>query len=187
MGNLGAIKQAMRLENRRVFLPVPVPFWRRVRLSLLFFGLFCFLSGFFVGRADAAGGSLQYIVECNVIGTSGDSTAPCVTVGANRYGPSMVQAYVIDPAYQVGYEDWIANQLAVDSLVASKTNIDWLVANQAAIQNTLNNQSTLTAQSFDPVTAGQFFGWGFTGLMLVGVAAWGLGSLLGFTDRVLNT
>lgn len=99
MDRIGAFRDAYRLENRRVFLLVPVPFWRRVRLSLLFFGLVCFLSGFAAGSAQAVpAGSVEYIVECKIIGTTGNSTAPCVTVGGNRFGPVMVQSYVLDPA-----------------------------------------------------------------------------------------
>jgi hypothetical protein len=63
--------------------------------------------------------------------------------------------------------------------------LDWLLANQTAIQNVLNNQSTL-AQSFDPEVAGQFFAWGFTGIMLVGIASWSAGQLLGFMHRTLG-
>lgn len=190
-------KEFKRQDRRRVFLRASVPFWRRKIIIVLVLGILSFLTGFMARNAQAAGGSLQYVIECvQKSPNTGASTAPCVTVGATRYAPSMTQAYVIDPAYQTAYEDWIARQSAVDALVTEKPQIDtlvagvtpinWLVANQSAIQNVLNNQSTLTAQSFDPVVAGQFFGWGFTGLMLVGCAAWGAGSLLGFMDRVLK-
>lgn len=43
-------------------------------------------------------GSVQYIIRCDVVNTSGRSTAPCVSVGSTGYAPNMVQAYVIDPA-----------------------------------------------------------------------------------------
>lgn len=99
MDRIGIFRDAYRLENRRVFLLVPVPFWRRVCLSLLFFGLICFLSGFAAGKAQAVpAGTVEYIIECKFTGTTGNSSAPCVTIGSNRYGPVMVQSYVIDPA-----------------------------------------------------------------------------------------
>lgn len=98
MDRIGAIKEAMRREICSVSLPAPVSFWNRVRLSLLFFGLICFLSGFAVGKAQAApAGEVKYIIQCQFIGTTGNSVGPCVTVGINRHRPVMVSAYVIDP------------------------------------------------------------------------------------------
>ena len=68
-----------------------------------------------------------------------------------------------------------------------QASIDWYRVNQSAVQNVLNNQSILaSASAFDPDLAGKFFAWGFTGIMLVGIAAWGAGQLLGFLHRVLS-
>lgn len=90
----------------------------------------------------------------------------------------------VDPNYST-FLDWlVVNKAVLTDLVVKVVQVDWLVANIAAIQNTLNNQSTLVAESFNPTLAGEFFAWGFTGLMLVGIAAWGAGTLLGFIDRV---
>lgn len=90
----------------------------------------------------------------------------------------------VDTNYSA-FLDWlVVNKAVITDLVVKVVQVDWLVANIAAIQNTLNNQSTLVAESFDPALAGEFFAWGFTGLMLVGIAAWGAGTLLGFIDRV---
>lgn len=101
MDRIGALREAYRLEHRRMFLPAPVPFWRRVRLSLLFFGFLCFLSGFAVGQAYAVpAGSTQYVLECVPrVPTTGTSIAPCVNVSGAGYRPVQVQAYVIDPAF----------------------------------------------------------------------------------------
>lgn len=187
MDRIGVIKEAFRRKNRRTFLAAPVPFWRKERNYYFLILLITVLWFGFTGLADAAGGTVRYITECVPSGTS-STTAPCVRIGSVGYkpGPTMVSVHIIDPAYQAAYEDWIANRIAVDSLVASKTNIDWLVANKSAIQNVLNNQSILAAATFDPMLAGQFFAWGFTGLMLVGAAAWGAGSFIGFVDRVMR-
>lgn len=98
---IGAMREAYRLEQRRMFLPALVPFWRRLRLSLVIFGLLCFLSGFAAGKAQAApAGSVQYIIECvPSVPVSGTSIAPCVNVDAVGYSPAQVQAYVVDPAF----------------------------------------------------------------------------------------
>lgn len=187
MYRIGVIKEAFRQKNRRVFLAAPVPFWRKERNYYLAFLIITVLWFGFTGLASAAGGTVRYITECVPSGNL-TATAPCVRIGTVGYKPAskMVSAYIIDPAYQAAYEDWIANQISVDSLVASKVTIDWLVANKPAIQNVLNNQSISVAATFDPTLAGQFFAWGFTGLMLVGVAAWGAGSILGFINRVMG-
>jgi hypothetical protein len=60
----------------------------------------------------------------------------------------------------------------------------WLIANKSALENVMNNQSTLVAQAFEPDVAGQFFAWGFTLVILVGIAAWGGGQLMGFINRI---
>jgi hypothetical protein len=55
-----------------------------------------------------AAGSTQYTIQCVLKSpNNGNSTAPCVTVGANRYVPVMVQTYEIDPA-SASYIDAIA-------------------------------------------------------------------------------
>lgn len=98
MDRIGVITKSCRIEELRLSPLAPVPFWRRVRFLLVIFGLISFFSGFAAGQAQAApAGSVEYLIECKIIGTNGNSTAPCVTVGANRYAPVMVQAYVIDP------------------------------------------------------------------------------------------
>lgn len=188
MDRIGAMREAYRLQNCRAFLPAPVLFWRRIRLSIFAFGFLCFFSGFAIGQAQASVGSLRYVVECKYKGTTANSTSswPCQDVGATTLYPVTTQFYLPDAVAQNAFESLVVNQAFLDSLTANKAKLDWLVANQIAIQNTLNNQSTLSAQSFDPAVAGQFFGWGFTGLMLVGIAAWGAGSLLGFVNRVMG-
>lgn len=99
MDRIGAMRDYYRLQNQPMLTPAPVSFWRKARLFLVLFGLFCFLFGFLAGNAFAVpAGSVQYIVECQVTGTTGNSTAPCTTIGSNRYAPNIVQAYVIDPA-----------------------------------------------------------------------------------------
>ena len=53
-------------------------------------------------------GRVTYTIECVLKSpNSGLSTAPCVTVGANRYVPVMAQAYVVD-ASAAPYIDSIA-------------------------------------------------------------------------------
>lgn len=105
MDRIGVFREASRLENRRMFLTSPVPFWRRVfwrktRLALGMFGLLCFLSGFAAGKAQAVpAGSVQYALECIPrVPASGTSLAPCVNVGTVGYRPVQVQSYVIDSA-----------------------------------------------------------------------------------------
>ena len=52
-------------------------------------------------------GSVEYVVKCVPVGSTGNSTAPCDTINGVRYAPQMMQAYVIDPASQ-GYLDALA-------------------------------------------------------------------------------
>lgn len=92
MNRIGAMRNAHRLENRRALPSAPILIWRRVRLSIVGFGLLCFLSGFAAGQAYAVpAGTLQSIVVC-VPGSP--SKAPC----ASGFLPVEMSAYVIDPA-----------------------------------------------------------------------------------------
>ena len=52
-------------------------------------------------------GTVEYVIVCTPTGTSGNSVAPCATVGGTRYAPQMRSAYVIDAASQP-YIDGIA-------------------------------------------------------------------------------
>jgi hypothetical protein len=159
MDRIGAIKEAMRLQNRLVSLSAPISFWQKERFYVLLILLFSLL-WFTLGQADAA-----------------NLTAwlPVCTDYVN--GVCNAQSW---------QQLTIPDVVPVDSYAANQTILGWYVANQFAVQNTLNNQSTLLAQAFDPVTAGQFFVWGFTIVILLGVAAYGIGQVLKMTNDIFR-
>lgn len=100
MDRIGAMRDYYRLQNQPMLTPAPIPSRRRVPLLMILLGLIAFFSGFAARDAQAASaGSVQYIVEC-VLSGSTTNTAPCSKVGTSTagYKPVMVQAYVIDPA-----------------------------------------------------------------------------------------
>lgn len=151
MSNLDAIKDYMRLQSRHASLVAPVSFWRKDWIYI-FVILLISLLWLAVGRADAAN-LTAWVSVCT------------------DYAAGVCNA-------QSWQQLTIPDVVPVDSYAANQTILGWYVANQSAVQNTLNNQSTLVAQIFDPVTAGQFFGWGFTVVIIVGVSAWGIGQVL---------
>lgn len=251
MDRIGAIKDYMRSQNRRDSSFAPVPFWRRVRLSIIVFCLICFLSGFVVGQAHADTIPADRVVTysqsyCSVpfsyLGAeSGLSSAfsafwnsPVCSSG-NQNGAIILSSFINVSTRTLTWS-WSNNPTSYGSAVYTLTGtyscpsgytlsgtncvsvpvcptgyvldstgticvavpsgtaltaqqaavLDWLAANQTALVNVLNNQSTLAAAAFDPVTAGQFFAWGFCGIMLIGIAAMGAGSVLGFIDKILK-
>lgn len=69
MDRIGVIKEAMRLENRKVFLFAPVPFWRKYSKQLAFFGLLLLVvsSSVFAVTIPADRGGVSFSVNTNCV------------------------------------------------------------------------------------------------------------------------
>lgn len=149
MDRIGAIMEAMSRENRLMVIPALVPFSRRFRLSVVAFGLLCFLSGFWTCNAQA-----NYAMNGQCF-----ATGPEALDSFNSRYPYFETATSSPSWWSVASSSLSGQNLSVILRLGT--------VNQPLITVAVPNCAQVTNENFDSVLGGAFWAFGFAGVMIL--------------------